>query len=172
MINYIYAIIFILIGFIVLFGGMSLAAIFIIGPSNYFTQVRHLFKFKVDHAFYSKIVIATGTGYKISETYYYSVNIISDENVLIVRTIDPTFILFCELMTLDRPNDKWNSYQFSIETNLPCMIIQFLKLRAVRKINKSKLDSREVTSTDDLSNIINSDIIQLSRDRKLNNLLN
>ncbi len=152
---------------------MSVVNMFIIGHKMYFKQLRCLWKFKIDKSFIKTHIFKTNftplNGRTLREDYYFFVDVIKDNEIIVVKCLSPYFS-FWNIQIIKKINNVWNDEEFKISIS-SCLISQSLKGLIARKMRKESLKSIRIQDTNTINDFLNTEVIQLSRDRKLKELL-
>lgn len=165
------AIVFSMVTIIILI--MSIVSMFIVGPKKYFKQLRCLWKFKIDKSFIKTHTFKTNftplNGRMFREDYYFFVDVIGDNEIVVVKCLSPYFS-FWNIQIIKKVNNEWTDEEFKISMS-SCLISQSLKGIIGRKMKRESLNSTRIEDTNTINDFLNTEVVQLSRDRKLKELL-
>lgn len=151
---------------------MSIVNAFVLGYRRYFLQIKVLFGFKVDKSFYKSSIIRCSYGkssYQSDEKYYFFINIKSDTQVILFRTMEG-FSSYPTVHYINKIDNEWKYEEFKI-TNNSCIFTQIIKEIMCKKMSNHTADATLLEEDGDLNTFINNHLIQLVRDKKLNTLL-
>jgi len=152
---------------------MSIVSMFITGPKKYFKQLRCLWKFKIDKSFIKTHIFQTNftptNGNTFKEDYYFFIDVIKDNEIIVLKCLAPYFS-FWNIQIIKKIDNKWVDEEFKISIS-SCLISQSLKGLITHKMNKESLNSTKIEDTNTINEFLNTEVVQLSRDRKLKELL-
>ena len=156
----------------------SIFLIFKMGYKEYFKKVSFLYKecrniknmYKINKKFY--YIDQYSNSFTRNEIYYYCTTISENKvNVMDVIYLYSDYSIYnLNICEYNRNDSGWKPIQYQINKN-SCILTSFLFIRFSKKINKLKDYSIDLESIDQLNNIINSDIKELTREIKLNKIL-
>lgn len=153
---------------------MSTTTMFIIGPKKYFIQIRSLIGFKVHKSFYKKynFPVSSASGHinmKISDTYYFFVNIKSDNRVVIFKSLEK-YSSYPTIHYINKIDNDWKFYEFKMSYSSACAFTHILKSLVSKKMEKS-MESATLMEDGEIDSFINTQLVQMIRDKRLNTLL-
>lgn len=152
---------------------MSIVSMFIIGPRKYFKQLRCLWKFKIDKSFIKTHTFKTNftplNGRMLIEDYYFFIDVLRDNEIIVVKCLSPYFS-FWNIQIIKKIDDRWVDEEFKISIS-SCLISQSLRGLIARKMKKESVNSIKIEDTNTINDFLNTEVVQLSRDRKLKELL-
>lgn len=148
---------------------ISLTTMFIIGPSKYLKQLRCLWRFKIDKSFIKSHVFKTNFTKILEEDYYFFIDVISDNEIIVVKCLSP-YLSFWEIQIIKKIDNEWADEEFKMSISA-CLLSQLLNGLITRKMRKESLNSTRIENTSTINDFLNTEVIQLSRDRKLKEIL-
>ena len=149
---------------------MSIVSMFIVGRRKYFEQLRYLWKFRIDKTFVKTFKFGTNhVNINLNEDYYFFVNVIDDKEVVVVKCLAPYFT-FWNIQSIRKINGEWVDDDIKV-TMSSCLFSHLLKVSISKKMKKEVSNSIRIDNTNIINDFLNTELIQLSRDKKLKEIL-
>lgn len=167
--SYIYAILILLGAAFFVLSIMSVISMIVLGR-KYFQRIKAMWDFKVDKVF----SISVGTwGFGIISYYFVSIN--DDVNVYLFSSSSSTGGLFSDsyfhIEHFTKINDNWKSERYIVSYS-PCFITTLLKFKVKNQFKKNMKYDVPTGTGKEMSIYINNIVLQSSRDKKIEKLLN